>query len=406
MKHMEQWPPLVKEVTPKTNGTIMATSNMGSNSNADLRCEIQHDSKEAEASTRDTAQRKLDMTPEPAKKWANFFDTNRLSAKGMSLNYVAPIMKNGEKVIELNKEEVDKATEEWKQALILYVVGTSPTIAAVERYIATQVNTVSKPKVYYHNDGYFLVRFTSLDDRNELLYSGPHMMNNKPIIVKIWSADFDFNKELLQTIPIWVKYPNLPLNCLSMDSLSRISSGLGVPVYADECTTKVDRISFARVLVEMDVARELPKKIKVEDPNGRVFDQVIQYEWVPEYCTKCMQIGHKCQLKDGPRNRPAPKIVSKWLQKPDENVVEGQSKQGNKQDATVEKREEEAAAWEQVSNKSAARGNLGGPSKSQNMRVTNGFESLSNADQGTTSITGEQGGQRMSKGGNTTVLAT
>lgn len=75
----------------------------------------------------------------------------------MSLNYVNPTIKNGEKIIELKKEEVEKATEEWKQALILYVMGESSTIATIERYIATQVNTVSKPKVYYHNDGYFLV---------------------------------------------------------------------------------------------------------------------------------------------------------------------------------------------------------------------------------------------------------
>lgn len=41
----------------------------------------------------------------------------------MTLSYITPVMKNGEKEIELNKEEIDKATEEWKQALILYVVG-------------------------------------------------------------------------------------------------------------------------------------------------------------------------------------------------------------------------------------------------------------------------------------------
>ncbi|KAK4706561.1 hypothetical protein R3W88_033881 [Solanum pinnatisectum] len=214
---------------------------------------------------------KLDMNAEPVKKWANYFNSKRISAKGMSLNYVNPVMRNGEQVIELKKEEIDKATAEWKQVLILYVVGESPTIAEIERYIAMQVNMVSKPKVYYHNNGYFLTRFASLDDRNE------------PIIVKVWSADFNFNKEVLQTVPILVKYPNLLLNCWSMDSLSRISSGLGV-----------DRISFARVLVEMNVARDLPKKLKEEDPNGRAFEQEVQYEWIPEYCYKCMQVVHKC----------------------------------------------------------------------------------------------------------------
>lgn len=76
----------------------------------------------------------------------------------------------------------------------MYVVGDSPTIAVIKRYIVHQVNTVNKPKVYYHNDGYFLERFACLDERNEVLYSGPHMLNNRPIIVKVWSPDFDFNK--------------------------------------------------------------------------------------------------------------------------------------------------------------------------------------------------------------------
>ncbi|KAH0639653.1 hypothetical protein KY285_036239 [Solanum tuberosum] len=40
-----------------------------------------------------------------------------------------------------------------------------------------------------------------------------------------------------------------------MDSLSRIGSGLSVPLYADNCTTIVERILFARILVEMNVTR-------------------------------------------------------------------------------------------------------------------------------------------------------
>jgi len=155
-----------------------------------------------------------------------------------------------------------------------------------------------------------------LDDRNEVLYSGPHLLNNRPIIVKVWSPEFDFNKEVLQTVPIWVKYPNLPLCCWSMDSLSRISSGLGEPLYANECTTKVDRISFARVLIEMDVARELPRKLKVEDPSGRVFEQAVQYEWVPEYCAKWMKVGHKCNGKEGVKVQ---RKVTKWQPKVDAN---------------------------------------------------------------------------------------
>ncbi|XP_019242475.1 PREDICTED: uncharacterized protein LOC109222589 [Nicotiana attenuata] len=114
------------------------------------------------------------------------------------------------------------------------------------------------------------------------------------MIVKAWSENFDFSKEILQTIPVWVKFPNLPLNCWGARSLSRISSRLGIPLYVDDCTTQLDRITYARVLIEMDITKELPKFIKVTDPSGREFSQRVAYDWVVEFCQSCRQIGHSC----------------------------------------------------------------------------------------------------------------
>ncbi|KAG5570832.1 hypothetical protein H5410_060598 [Solanum commersonii] len=64
---MEQWSPLAKE----------------ENENTGVMSKI--------------AQRKLELKDEPKHRWKNFFDTNRLSAKGLGLNYVTPVMKNEEK---------------------------------------------------------------------------------------------------------------------------------------------------------------------------------------------------------------------------------------------------------------------------------------------------------------------
>ncbi|XP_019236661.1 PREDICTED: uncharacterized protein LOC109216895 [Nicotiana attenuata] len=111
----------------------------------------------------------------------------------------------------------------------------------------------------------------------------------------MWSASFDFANEVLKTIPLWIQLPKLPLSCWEDDSLSRIGSTLGIPIYADACTTRVERISYARILVEMDVTKPLPKQIKVEDPNRREFEQEVWYDWLPQYCTKCLQLGHICQ---------------------------------------------------------------------------------------------------------------
>ncbi|KAH0682372.1 hypothetical protein KY289_020124 [Solanum tuberosum] len=45
----------------------------------------------------------------------------------------------------------------------------------------------------------------------------------------------------------------------------RIASAIGIPMFADECTTKQMRISFARMLVEVDVTKPLPDKINDMD---------------------------------------------------------------------------------------------------------------------------------------------
>lgn len=60
--------------------------------------------------------------------------------------------------------------------------------------------------------------------------------------------------------------------------MSSIDSTLGNPLFADDCTTNVARISYARILIEMYITRPLPKCVKVKDPKGVVFEQEVTYE--------------------------------------------------------------------------------------------------------------------------------
>lgn len=48
-----------------------------------------------------------------------------------------------------------------------------------------------------------------------------------------------------------------------------------MPIYADECTSGINRISYA--LVKMDVTCELPISIKVQDLEGKYFEQTVEY---------------------------------------------------------------------------------------------------------------------------------
>ncbi|XP_070036989.1 uncharacterized protein [Nicotiana tomentosiformis] len=191
---------------------------------------------------------------------------------------------DGEIVVQLEEDDVAAETEKWNLSLVAYVVGNTPSIGAMERFIANQWNFVTKPKVLLHNDGYFVIRFASAKDRNAVLFFGPYTLYNQLIILRSWSVDFDFNEEVLRTILLGVKLPNMPLKCWSERSLSKIGSGLGKPIYADECTSKAERISYSRLLIEMDVSRPLPGTIKLKDEMkklakrepGKVEDRIAQ----------------------------------------------------------------------------------------------------------------------------------
>uniref|UniRef100_M1AG40 Uncharacterized protein n=1 Tax=Solanum tuberosum TaxID=4113 RepID=M1AG40_SOLTU len=56
-----------------------------------------------------------------------------------------------------------------------------------------------------------------------------------------------------------VAFLNLLFNCWGPKSLSRIASVLRTPICDADCTTKLKRISYARVLIEINVIIPLPK---------------------------------------------------------------------------------------------------------------------------------------------------
>lgn len=61
----------------------------------------------------------------------------------------------------------------------------------------------------------------------------------------------------------------------------------------DVLTAKGKRISYARVLIEMEITQILPESVNVEVPDGGIWSQKIEYEWKPTLCQECMQVGHQ-----------------------------------------------------------------------------------------------------------------
>ncbi|XP_019261248.1 PREDICTED: uncharacterized protein LOC109239178 [Nicotiana attenuata] len=227
----------------------------------------------------------------PTPTTADVVRGNRSLQMGKSLSYVPPVDREGKKVVKLCADDLKAQEEYWKTALIRYVIGENPYEKAMENYVLNVWNFVTKPKILMHAEGYCIFRFNSKADRDLVLQSGPYTFRNKPVVLRIWEIDFTFNKDVLSTIPVWVRFPGLPVGFWSTEALSKMASAIGKPLYTDRFTAHYEKISYARVLVEVDVAHMLPDQIEVETPYGQM-TQDIEYDWKPSFCNECLRFGH------------------------------------------------------------------------------------------------------------------
>ncbi|XP_059306461.1 uncharacterized protein LOC132057887 [Lycium ferocissimum] len=67
-----------------------------------------------------------------------------------------------------------------------------------------------------------------------------------------------------------VIFPGLPIDFWSSEALGKVTSAIGRPMYTDKFTANMEKLSYARVLIEIDVAQPLLGSIKLETPTEEV----------------------------------------------------------------------------------------------------------------------------------------
>ncbi|CAO2827728.1 unnamed protein product [Amaranthus hypochondriacus] len=217
---------------------------------------------------------------------------------GMPLKFIAPIVENGQQIVQIESNDLNSLVNVWKRAVVMYVVGEKTSIDIIRGFTRKHWAHVKMPVIHTHDEGYYILQFHSERECEEILLGGPYFLNRAPIVVKKWSVKFDFKDEILRVIPVWVRLPSLPLHCWGEETLSRIVSAVGVPIMTDECTAKQLKISYARILVEVDITKNFLEDIKVRDNLGREFFQKAIPEWRPYFCHKCNKVGHECKEGD------------------------------------------------------------------------------------------------------------
>ncbi|KAI5672289.1 hypothetical protein M9H77_12653 [Catharanthus roseus] len=173
------------------------------------------------------------------KTFASLFQDNRNPSKGIALSKVED--QGDEVVVQLN--EIDDVIEIWGYSLVAYAAGGFPGIESINRLRGS-----------WRIPNKFLV--DNEDDRQKVLEGEPYMIFGKLVILKHMLPLFEFGACTHAMVPVWVTFPGLSVDLWNAQ-VGKICSKIGNPLYSDVMTRMKQRISYARDLVEVDVAKEL-----------------------------------------------------------------------------------------------------------------------------------------------------
>ncbi|GFQ01108.1 hypothetical protein PHJA_002254700 [Phtheirospermum japonicum] len=112
-------------------------------------------------------------------------------------------------------------------------------------------------KIFSHDSGWLVFKFESEEHRQHVLSGGPYSIYGRTLMLTMLLKCFEFDKNVFRFISVWIRLPGLPLDLWNSKSLSAIALAVGKPIVTDMLTRQRERVSFARVLVEVPTPEKL-----------------------------------------------------------------------------------------------------------------------------------------------------
>ncbi|KAF9619282.1 hypothetical protein IFM89_006469 [Coptis chinensis] len=142
------------------------------------------------------------------------------------------------------------------------------------------------------DDDLFYFKFSNDEDRKTVLEGEPIFVADRIFMIRQWSEELEYQRSLINTIPIWVKFSAVPKQLWTRRGISMIASRIGKPLSWDVATKNRQRLNFARVCVEVNVQCKYPKSLRFKLGGDRIATVGVEYPWTPPTCTVCKRFGH------------------------------------------------------------------------------------------------------------------
>ncbi|KAK9740137.1 hypothetical protein RND81_03G014300 [Saponaria officinalis] len=178
-------------------------------------------------------------------------------------------------------------------AVICYILGANPHVSVITGFINRIWRHHGYDNISFLQNGVFLVHFPSKEARAAIVQGGYVLFDNKPLIVRPWSADVPLRKEKVVRVPVWIRLHDVELKFWGKHCLERFAGEVGKVVKCDLYTEQRLQLAYERKLVELEMDQALVTKVKFFDEKDALCIARVEYEWLPVMCASCNGFGHK-----------------------------------------------------------------------------------------------------------------
>ncbi|GMP97031.1 hypothetical protein CsSME_00045439 [Camellia sinensis var. sinensis] len=186
------------------------------------------------------------MYRQEPRSWANVASASVRSE--VKLQYFPPKVDNDKIVVKMPPVSL---LAKWEACLVGYFIDKRLPYTLIKNSAFNMWHNKGLLEVNMNDEGFTLFIFENKDCCKDILDGGPWYVGGFLLILKQWHRMMKLSKEGKKTIPVWVKFYNIPMEFWNGDGLSRIASAVGVPLFMDQLTSSGNIISFARVCVDI-----------------------------------------------------------------------------------------------------------------------------------------------------------
>lgn len=241
---------------------------------------------------------------EPGKKssWVSIVNNK----PSLSQHDVEVALVDGSESVEIPDAVIQNSVPLWEDFLEGRFLAPAPHVAKIH-VIVNKIwplgDKTVRIDVFEVNTTTVKFRIKNEGVRLRLLRRGMWNIADIPMILSKWSPLVEEEEPEIKIMPMWITLKNVPHKMFSWDGLGFLASAVGKPVRLHPDTELCSSFEEAKVFVEADMKKELPKKYRFTSSTMGI-DAVVEfsYPWLPHRCNHCSKWGHlekQCVGKGG-----------------------------------------------------------------------------------------------------------